>query len=193
MSEIIPVGRGVEKRTTYPPDDSPSGDNKDHRLFFKRKPGKVTIEGIKEQPGAPASIPEGTPTFKFVAEFKGRKAGHYVIHWRVKLLENFNARSGLRFSAAVSYDNEPDTSGSLDVALESEELETLVKDRLYDLQLEELVVIQPYEGNVTVELSLSNIENERRLEYCGLQVDFVEFKPFAGDNEGQSKHKLGHK
>ncbi|KAF9995563.1 hypothetical protein BGZ65_008803, partial [Modicella reniformis] len=155
----------------------------------------INIRGIKERSGEAATILEGTPIFKFIVEFKGRKVGYYAVQWRVKLLENFSLPNGLRFSVVVSYDAEPDTSGSFDVPLRSEELEKLGNEHPHgldlDLKLEELVVIQPHEGEVTVGLSLSNIESERRFEYSGLQVDFAEFKPFTGDNHEQSV-ETGH-
>ncbi|KAF9982261.1 hypothetical protein BGZ65_003066 [Modicella reniformis] len=170
--------------------------DKDRRLFFKHpfSPGKVTLEGITREERSDedaAIIPESTPSFKFFAKFEGCQAGQHVVHWRVKLLDQFTIPNGLRFSVDVSYDAElADISGSLDVALPVEELEKLVKNHSYDLQLEELVTILPHEGKATVELSLSNIESERRFEYSDFEVDFVGIRPFTGDKQGQSKHTL---
>ncbi|KAF9955196.1 hypothetical protein BGZ65_003547 [Modicella reniformis] len=165
--------------------------------FFESSPSeprKATFEGItreKRYGKDAAIIPEGTPTFKFVAEFKGHEVGYYIVHWRVNILEGFHLPNGLRFSVSVSYDAElEDTSGSFSVAMSSEELEKLVKNNPYDLELEELMVIQPHGEKATVELSLSNIESERRFQYSGLQVDFVEIRPFNAVEEGKSKHKL---
>ncbi|KAF9942197.1 hypothetical protein BGZ65_007729, partial [Modicella reniformis] len=63
---------------------------------------------------------------KFVAEFKDRRVGHYIVRWRVKLLQGFSIPTGLRFSVSVSYDAEPmDISGSFDVALSPDDLEGL--------------------------------------------------------------------
>ncbi|KAF9915282.1 hypothetical protein BGZ65_000808, partial [Modicella reniformis] len=112
----------------------------------------------------------------FIAELKEREVGHYVVNWRVKLLKDFRIPNGLCFSVAVSYDAEPtDESGSFDVTLSPEELEKLgeghPQGRDLDLELEELVVIQPHEKVAVIELSLSNTKSERRLEYFGLQVD----------------------
>ncbi|KAF9928511.1 hypothetical protein BGZ65_006246, partial [Modicella reniformis] len=144
----------------------------------------------------------------FTAEFKDLNVGHYVINWRVKLLKGFRIPNGLRFSVAVSYKAEPtDMSGSFDVTLSPEELEELGKGHPQgldlDLTLEELVVIQPYERktatqpnereaamqphewDVAIKLSLSNTESERRLEHLGLQVEFVEIRPFNADKEGK--------
>ncbi|KAF9950769.1 hypothetical protein BGZ65_006388, partial [Modicella reniformis] len=142
--------------------------------------------------GEAATIPEDTPTFKFVAKFKERKAGHYVVHWRVTLLQGFSIPSGLRFNVSISYDADPaDTSGSFDTILESDELNRLSTEHPHDLELDlkldELVVIQPHEGKAeaTIVLSLSNIESERPFEYSGLQVDFVEIRPYTGYIEGQ--------
>ncbi|KAF9970370.1 hypothetical protein BGZ65_011185, partial [Modicella reniformis] len=130
---------------------------------------------------------------KFVAEFKECEVGHYVVHWRVKLLPGFNIPSGLRFTVSVSYGAESkDTSGSFDAALEFDELEKLGTEHPHDLgldlKLDELLVIQPHEENAkaTVILSLSNIESESPSEYFGLQVKFAEIKPFTGDNKGQT-------
>ncbi|KAF9945494.1 hypothetical protein BGZ65_010684, partial [Modicella reniformis] len=129
----------------------------------------------------------------FVAEFKEFKVGHYVVHWRVKLLQGFTIPSGLRFTVSISYDKEPDTSGSFDAALEFDELEKLGTEHPHDLdldldlKLDELLVIQPHEENAkaTVVLSLSNIESERPFEYSGLQVDFVKIRPYTGYIEEQ--------
>ncbi|KAF9961094.1 hypothetical protein BGZ65_011228, partial [Modicella reniformis] len=163
------------------------------RLFFESSPSeprKATFEGIpteKISGEAAAIIPEKTPTFKFLAKFKKLEVGHYVVHWRVKLLENFSHFNGLRFSVGVSYDAESkDISGSFDASMPPEELRELDKNHPHDLELEKLVVIQPHEGEATVELSLSNFESERRFEHSGLQVNFVEIKLFTGINEGQT-------
>ncbi|KAF9951176.1 hypothetical protein BGZ65_006125, partial [Modicella reniformis] len=165
----------------------------DCRRFFRAKEDpsqgiSINIRGIKERSGEAATILEGTLIFKFIAEFKEFKSGYYVVHWHVKLLEGFSLLNGLRFSVGVSYDAElEDTSGSFDdVSMSSEELGKLVKNHPYDLELEELVVIQPHEGKATIELLLSNIESERRFEHSGLQVDCVEIRPFTGGNEGQT-------
>ncbi|KAF9994189.1 hypothetical protein BGZ65_010212, partial [Modicella reniformis] len=143
----------------------------------------------------PTQVPEssrddGNVVNQFIAKFEECQVGHYFVRWRVKLLEGFSIPNGLHFSVGVSYDAEPDTSGSFDVPLEFEELEKLNSEHPHgldlDLKLEELVVIQPHEGKATVELSLSNIESERRFEYSGLKVDFAEFRPFTGDKDEQS-------
>ncbi|KAF9937590.1 hypothetical protein BGZ65_001360, partial [Modicella reniformis] len=145
---------------------------------------------------------------KFTAKFKEHEVGHYIVNWRVKLLEGFSIPNGLRFSVTVSYDAEPtDMSGSFDVIMSHEELEELGKGHPQglelDLELEELVVIQPYERKTAtqpnereaaiqpheritaIKLSLSHIESERRLEHLGLQVEFVELRPFNADKEGK--------
>lgn len=65
----------------------------------------------------------------------------------------------------------------------------------YDLQLEELVVVQPYQlvdhtgksQQAHVEVAMSNCESIDG-KYSGLQVDFVELRPFTGSNENQRKH-----
>ncbi|KAF9937281.1 hypothetical protein BGZ65_001608, partial [Modicella reniformis] len=152
----------------------------------------ITFNGTrKERADEATTIPKDTPTFKFVAEFKECKVGHYVVHWRVKLLQGFTIPSGFCFSVAVSYDDEPDTSGSFDTALGSDELKRLGMEHPHELdlhlKLEELVVIQPHEekAKATVVLSLSNIESERPFEYSGLQVDFVEIRPYAENDEEQ--------
>ncbi|KAF9976922.1 hypothetical protein BGZ65_007623, partial [Modicella reniformis] len=140
----------------------------------------VNIYGMsstkKRKSGDPVTIPKDTPAFKFIAEIKERKVGHYVVSWRVKLLGGYSIPNGLRFSVLVFYEAEPtDMSGSFDVALAPMELEKLGKRQPYgqdldlDLELEELVVIQPHERKASIEISLSNTESERRFEYSGLQ------------------------
>ncbi|KAF9996273.1 hypothetical protein BGZ65_008139, partial [Modicella reniformis] len=106
--------------------------------------------------------------------------------WRIKEHPNLNIPKDLRFSVNVTYDAEPDTTGSFDFVLPSEKLAELDKDRSCDLKLEELVVIQPHEGEAKIELTLSNCEDVHQSEYSGLQVDFVELTPFTGNNVGQS-------
>jgi len=57
----------------------------------------------------------------------------------------------------------------------------------YDLILEELVVIQPHEGQARVELALFNNDSIKRCENSGLQVDFVQLRPIA--SKRPSKHQ----
>ncbi|KAF9976890.1 hypothetical protein BGZ65_007637, partial [Modicella reniformis] len=118
-------------------------------------------------------------TTKFIANLKGQRGGHYVVHWRIKLLDGFSLPNGLRFSVSVSYD----------------ELEELSKKHPHgldlDLMLEELVAIPPHEMRTTIVLSLSNSRSERRFEYSGLQVDFVEIRPFVAVKEGQTPEPQG--
>ncbi|KAF9980035.1 hypothetical protein BGZ65_005644 [Modicella reniformis] len=175
------------------PEDSNSNDR---RLYFRSYAtlSKAVFEGTKKRSGDAATIPRKTPSFKFIAKFEECQVGHYFIRWRVKLLEGFSIPNGLHFSVCVSYDAEPDTSGSYDVPLDFEELANL--DRKHprgpdlDMELEELLVIQPHEKHAQVKLLLTNIKNERTFEYFGLQVNFVEIRPFIADKKGKGKHKL---
>ncbi|KAF9983581.1 hypothetical protein BGZ65_001633 [Modicella reniformis] len=122
----------------------------------------------------------------FAARFKQCQAGHYVVQWRIKVHPNLNIPNGIRFSVNVTYDAEPDTTGSFDFVLSSEKLAKLDKGSSCDLKLEELVVIQPHKREAKIELTLSNCEDAHQSEYSGLQVDFVKLMPFTGDNVGQS-------
>jgi len=64
-----------------------------------------------------------------------------------------------------------------------------VRGGKYDLRLEELVVIQPHEGQARVELALFNNDGIRRFENSGLEVDSVQFRPIAVAYERPGKHK----
>jgi hypothetical protein len=63
------------------------------------------------------------------------------------------------------------------------------------MELEKLVVIQPYQPSnqsgerqwATVEVVLSDCEGVG-VRYSGLQVEYAELSPFAGTYEDQSKH-----
>jgi hypothetical protein len=39
-----------------------------------------------------------------VGEFNNYNPGHYVVHWRIKTLQNFSVPNGLHFVVNVSYD-----------------------------------------------------------------------------------------
>ncbi|KAK3824979.1 MAG: LOW QUALITY PROTEIN: hypothetical protein J3Q66DRAFT_326600 [Benniella sp.] len=155
-----------------------------HRRFFRDSstPSTFTCSA-----GVSVVIPEKTHTFKFTADFKECQAGHYVVQWRVNLLEDLSIPSGLRFSVDITYDSEEiDTTTLLDSVMPSESLQGLagnqdpaVRGGKYDLRLEELVVIQPHEGQARVELALFNNDGIRRFENSGLEVDSVQFRPTA--------------
>ncbi|KAF9995274.1 hypothetical protein BGZ65_009078, partial [Modicella reniformis] len=142
-------------------------------------------------------VPAGSTNFKFAAKFKKCQVGQYVVQWYIKTYHNLNIPNGLRFSVNVTYDRdiftthktEPDTTGSFDFELSSEKLAELDKDHLYDLKLEDLVVIQPHKGEVRVELTLSNCENIQQFKYSGLQVQSVELNPFTEDADQSDPHE----
>ncbi|KAH7057802.1 hypothetical protein BKA57DRAFT_135925 [Linnemannia elongata] len=87
--------------------------------------GKTEGPRFQPQPGMCAHLPEKTATFKFFGSFKNYSTGHYTIHWRVKALSDFYVPNGLHFVVKISYDTEPDISGTLDVILPPHKLNTL--------------------------------------------------------------------
>ncbi|KAK3824655.1 MAG: hypothetical protein J3Q66DRAFT_94295 [Benniella sp.] len=138
-------------------------------------------------PADPALIPAKTPSFEFNAFFRECPAGHYVVRWRIKLDENFSIPNGFRFRIGVSYSAEEDTTGSLDVILPQEKLE---KGGTYTLELEELVIIQPYQKRCqsgeeqwsTVVITMSS-RGSIDDEYSGLQVEYVELSLSSNQND----------
>ncbi|KAG0004131.1 hypothetical protein BGZ65_000870, partial [Modicella reniformis] len=139
---LLPTRSSSPKSVNETPGDEANQPYTACRFFESSpsEPRKVTFEGIncppwmlsynvrgsreKRSSENAATIPVGTPTFKFIAEFKRPKVGHYVVSWRVKLFEGFHIPNGLRFSVAVEYDP-TNISGSFDVTLSPEELEEL--------------------------------------------------------------------
>ncbi|KAK3824533.1 MAG: hypothetical protein J3Q66DRAFT_383963 [Benniella sp.] len=152
--------------------------------FYKKKSPNVSTV-----PAIPALIPDETPDFEFNAFFRGCPAGHYVLRWRVQLSENFSVPSGLRFRVDVNYGAEEVTTGSLDVILPQERLEKLDGWHTFDLELEELVIVQPYQQYntfkerqwTTVAVAMSNCESIG-VNYSGLRVDYVELSSFTGED-----------
>ncbi|KAF9352088.1 hypothetical protein BGX34_000179 [Mortierella sp. NVP85] len=91
-----------------------------------------------------------------------------------------------------SFEAEEDTTGSLDVILPHEKLEKLEMNGTFDLELEEVVIVQPYQrGNqsedrqwATVVVVMSNCTSHDDVKYSGLQVDHVELLSLNGSNDG---------
>ncbi|KAG0235330.1 hypothetical protein BGX31_004268 [Mortierella sp. GBA43] len=130
-----------------------------------------------------ARIPDKTSSFKLVAAFNNCRTGHYTVQWRVKLLPNFSIPNGLHFVVNVSYDVEPDVSGSLDVILPAENLQSLASDQWCDLVLDEKLVIQPHLENARIQAALCNNENIARHEYSGIVVEHVEIRSISHSPE----------
>ncbi|KAF9088826.1 hypothetical protein BGX23_007096 [Mortierella sp. AD031] len=147
--------------------------------------GRAESPRFRHQPEMCAHLPEKTSAFKFFGSFKNYGTGHYTVHWRVKVLQDFYIPNGLHFVVKIMYDTEPDISGSLDVILPAHKLNTLGKDQWYNLTLEEKVVIQPHEGWANVQVMLLNNENEDRDEYSGFLVEHVEVRPMGVRTEYQ--------
>ncbi|KAF9987533.1 hypothetical protein BGZ65_003192 [Modicella reniformis] len=126
-----------------------------------------------------ARVPRGTSSFRLNAEFNHCRAGHYIVQWRAKTLENFSIPNDLHFVVNVLYDVEPDVTGSLDVILPADNLKRLENNRWYNLLLDEKLVIQPHLGNVRIQALLCNNENIDRNEYFGVVVEHIEIRPMA--------------
>ncbi|KAF9908496.1 hypothetical protein EC991_009760 [Linnemannia zychae] len=139
--------------------------------------GKTEGPRFQPQPDMCAHLPEQTAAFKFFGHFKNYSTGHYTVHWRVKALQDFYIPNGLHFVVKITYDTEPDISGTLDVILPAHKLNTLGRDHWTNLTLEEKVVIQPHEGWANIQVMLLNNGNENRDEYSGLLIEHVEIRP----------------
>ncbi|KAG0006421.1 hypothetical protein BGZ65_008231, partial [Modicella reniformis] len=133
-----------------------------------------------------AHIPDNTSSFKFVANYSKYRAGHYIVQWRVKALENFSVPNGLHFVVNVLYDaEEPDVTGTLDVILPADNLKALEQNQWYNLVLDEYLVIQPHIGHARIQALLCNNENIDRHEYFGFVVEHIEIRPMALIPEAQ--------
>ncbi|KAG0225604.1 hypothetical protein BGX31_007592, partial [Mortierella sp. GBA43] len=137
-------------------------------------------------------IPQDAPSFKFTAVFEDYQAGHYVVSWRVKMLDDFSVPNGLRFLVSVAYDVESDTNTTMEIDVPPKELEGLERNHWYDLELEALVAVQPYEDSngtekrAHVDVVMSNCEDVE-CKYSGLEVEFVELSPFSGSHDCRSR------
>ncbi|KAG0013361.1 hypothetical protein BGZ80_011124 [Entomortierella chlamydospora] len=140
---------------------------------------------VQHRPDIVAHIPIKTSAFKFVANFPGFSTGHYTIGWRVKATKDFCIPNGLHFVVNVSYDTEPDISGTLDVIMPAHKLNMLVKERWYNLVLEEKLVIQPHIGKSRVQVILRNNENVERVDFFGFVIEHVEIRPISLPKENQ--------
>ncbi|KAG0222295.1 hypothetical protein BGX31_009240 [Mortierella sp. GBA43] len=167
-------------------DSSREEDGRALRKFFEPlahwAPGTaIRVEGSDEAQAVPAGqgvvIPDATPNFKVLANFRSLKAGHYTVTWRLKALDNISLPNGLRFSANIIYDDEP-SSTVLCTVLQQEELAKLVKHRQYDVVLGESVVVQPHTNWANVELSMTNNESMDDLVHSGIEIIHAELKPF---------------
>ncbi|KAF9361081.1 hypothetical protein BGX26_005948 [Mortierella sp. AD094] len=148
--------------------------------------GKQEGQRFRPLPDMAAHIPLKTSAFKLVANFQDYSTGHYTIGWRVKATKDFCIPNGLHFVVNVSYDTEPDISGSLDVIMPAHKLNILVKERWYNLVLEEKLVIQPHIGKSRVQVILHNNDNVDRVDFFGFVVEHVEIRPVALPRENQA-------
>ncbi|KAI8346710.1 hypothetical protein B0O80DRAFT_224726 [Mortierella sp. GBAus27b] len=187
LSEINTENHGQDQRQSLQHRAFP--EPTDHRLVFQHRSypegTAIDIVGIKPSsiatPHTPCQIPDKAPTFKFSTRFPSCKTGQYAVRWRIKVLENFSIPVGLRFSVNVYYSAEHDIMSAQDIIMSSTQLTE--RDCWYDLQLEELTVICPHEGDANVVLTLSNCESKDSLqnngfEHSGLVVDSVELVSF---------------
>ncbi|KAF8924905.1 hypothetical protein BGZ58_001317 [Dissophora ornata] len=86
----------------------------------------------------------------------------------MKVHQNSTIPDGLHLIANVTYPEEPDASGSLDVVMPHTTLEKL--DQWHKLELEQVLVIQPHDGVAEVVLELCDIENQELREYSEPQL-----------------------
>ncbi|KAI8351698.1 hypothetical protein B0O80DRAFT_500059 [Mortierella sp. GBAus27b] len=166
-----------------------------HYFSYEKPPGAKAAVNVWGKPrkkdhlstdhAPPVIIPQKTSAFKFGATFKSILAKHYVLRWRIKVLEDFKV-NGLRFSVNITYDAEPDTTGSMDCIMALDELEKLKRGHSYDLKLQDLVTVQPHlEGSAKIEVTMSNYES-MNASYAGLQVEYVELKQHSGYHNKQA-------
>ncbi|KAG0224104.1 hypothetical protein BGX31_008191 [Mortierella sp. GBA43] len=162
---------------------------------FDKRGTIPTLPITRDTPISPALpafhvvVPQDAPSFKFTALFEDYQAGHYVVSWRVKLLDNFSVPNGLRFFFSVAYDAEKDTKTTMEVVVPPEELARLDRNRWYDLELETFVSVQPFLRSngyspytADIDVVMSNCES-MDCTYSGLLVDFIELRPLSEDHE----------
>ncbi|KAF9291458.1 hypothetical protein BGZ68_003878 [Mortierella alpina] len=140
----------------------------------------------QQRPTMTAVIPDKTAAFRLKANFKDYAAGHYNIHWRVRALDDFNIPNGLHFIVYITYDSEPDVSGSMDVIMLPHKLNLLAKNQWYNLLLEEQLVILPHRGTANVQAMLCNNENISQDVYAGFEIEHVEIRPITMRAESQA-------
>ncbi|KAF9951463.1 hypothetical protein BGZ72_007027 [Mortierella alpina] len=146
---------------------------------------KFAVSG-KAEPTMTAVIPDKTAAFRLKANFKDYAAGHYNIHWRVRALDDFNIPNGLHFIVYITYDSEPDVSGSMDVIMLPHKLNLLAKNQWYNLLLEEQLVILPHRGAANIQAMLCNNENISQDVYAGFEIEHVEIRPITMRAESQA-------
>ncbi|KAG0051018.1 hypothetical protein BGZ83_004207 [Gryganskiella cystojenkinii] len=147
--------------------------------------GMAESPDMQSLPDGAAHLPEHAAGFVLTANFENYRTGHYTVHWHVKATQEFDIPNGLHFVVNVSYDSEPDISGSLDVILPPHKLNIIEKDQWYDMTLEETLVIAPHVGWANVQAVLSNNLNENRDEYSGFAIDRVEIRPMRLSRQHQ--------
>ncbi|KAF9929770.1 hypothetical protein BGZ67_006144 [Mortierella alpina] len=141
---------------------------------------------MRLSPTMTAVIPDKTAAFRLKANFKDYAAGHYNIHWRVRALDDFNIPNGLHFIVYITYDSEPDVSGSMDVIMLPHKVNLLAKNQWYNLLLEEQLVILPHRGTANIQAMLCNNENISQDVYAGFEIEHVEIRPITMRAESQA-------
>ncbi|KAI1318019.1 hypothetical protein EDD11_007402, partial [Mortierella claussenii] len=141
------------------------------KLFISRTKN-VVIQGQTEGPhyrslpDMAAHIPPQTSAFRLVGNFNNYRPGHYTVRWKVKTLQDFNIPDGLRFVVNVSYDLEPDISGTLDVIMPPHKLSIL--------------------GIARIQAVLCNNEHEGQGEFTGFAIEHVEISPMSLNAESRT-------
>ncbi|KAF9966041.1 hypothetical protein BGZ70_003464, partial [Mortierella alpina] len=167
----------MKSKNTPTPDleyDDSDPSSKQVRDFGRRKPTMTAV------------IPDKTAAFRLKANFKDYAAGHYNIHWRVRALDDFNIPNGLHFIVYITYDSEPDVSGSMDVIMLPHKVNLLAKNQWYNLLLEEQLVILPHRGTANIQAMLCNNENISQDVYAGFEIEHVEIRPITMRAESQA-------
>ncbi|KAF9567876.1 hypothetical protein EC968_003146 [Mortierella alpina] len=188
----------VKSKSTPPPDletdvSDPCSKRKAamHKRYFTSNESslsrarKFAVSG-KAEPTMTAIIPDKTAAFRLKANFKDYAAGHYNIHWRVRALDDFNIPNGLHFIVYITYDSEPDVSGSMDVIMLPHKVNLLAKNQWYNLLLEEQLVILPHRGTANIQAMLCSNENISQDVYAGFEIEHVEIRPITMRAESQA-------
>ncbi|KAF9435312.1 hypothetical protein BGZ76_006524 [Entomortierella beljakovae] len=162
------------------------------RRYFKNavinKSQILTATG-KADPEQALVIPKETSVFKLIANYSNYSTGYYKIRWRMKILGN-HLSYDLRFAANVSYDLEPDVSGTFEAQLPRHELTDQAKDQWYNIEIEEKLSILPHVGVARIQLALSNNDGQDQVENSGIIIDFAEITPLYFNLDHQESGPL---
>ncbi|KAF9405834.1 hypothetical protein BGZ76_006469, partial [Entomortierella beljakovae] len=123
-------------------------------------------------------ISKDAAAFNLTASFDKCPAGPYKVYWRVLIKNADDISTGVHFTANVTYSAEADPGSPCDVSMSVKELKNLaISGRWFDLEVEEIIIVQPHIGTASVELHFYNTEFPRHVQLPELEVERVELRP----------------